>query len=191
MARPSVRQQQLYESQSTAQLLCLAVSSAFPLDVTSIPTSAVWPNAQQWSFGVQRELSRAFVVNLAYVGSKGTHLTIERQLNQLAPAAVKRKSFRPQRTAHDHRLHRSRARGGRPSGRRHHSVSACQRDTNHAAKPRLHVLCRRHAPIHTFRMSIPSPDALIPAWEKCSRLRMWRTRPITHFKLLCAIQADR
>lgn len=59
--------------------------SIFPLDVTSIPTQAVWPYAQQWSFGVQRELPRAFVVNVAYVGSKGTHLTVERQLNQLQP----------------------------------------------------------------------------------------------------------
>ncbi len=60
-------------------------NSVFPLDVTSIPTKAIWPYAQQWSFGVQRELPRAFVVNVAYVGSKGTHLTVERQLNQLPP----------------------------------------------------------------------------------------------------------
>ncbi len=62
-----------------------AASSVFPLDVTSIPTHAIWPYAQQWSFGVQRELSRALIVNLAYVGSKGTHLTVERQINQLRP----------------------------------------------------------------------------------------------------------
>src|SRR5208337_2175926 len=62
-----------------------SAGSVFPLDVTSIPTQAVWPYAQQWSFGVQRELPRAFVVDLAYVGSKGTHLTVERQLNQLPP----------------------------------------------------------------------------------------------------------
>jgi hypothetical protein len=60
-------------------------SSVFPIDVTSIPTKAIWPYAQQWSFGVQRELSKAVVVNVAYVGSKGTHLTVERQLNQLPP----------------------------------------------------------------------------------------------------------
>jgi hypothetical protein len=41
--------------------------STFPLDVTSIPTKAVWPYAQQWSFGIQRELSRSFVANVAYV----------------------------------------------------------------------------------------------------------------------------
>jgi len=69
--------------------------SAFPLDVTSIPTKAVWPYAAQWSFGVQRELPSAFVFNVAYVGSKGTHLTIERQLNQLKPVAVSENPFGP------------------------------------------------------------------------------------------------
>jgi Carboxypeptidase regulatory-like domain/TonB-dependent Receptor Plug Domain len=69
--------------------------SVFPLDVTSIPTKAIWPYAQQWSFGVQRELPKAFVVNLAYVGSKGTHLTVERQLNQLHPLPASYNPFGP------------------------------------------------------------------------------------------------
>jgi hypothetical protein len=34
---------------------------------------------------VQRELPRSFVTTFAYVGSRGTHLTVERQLNQLSP----------------------------------------------------------------------------------------------------------
>jgi Carboxypeptidase regulatory-like domain len=72
-----------------------AAGSAFPLDVTSIPTKAVWPYAQQWSFGIQRELPRAFLVNIAYVGSKGTHLTIERQLNQLLPLPASENPFGP------------------------------------------------------------------------------------------------
>lgn len=69
--------------------------SAFPLDVTSIPTKAVWPYAQQWSFGVQRELSKSVVVNVGYVGSKGTHLTVERQLNQLKPLPLSQNPFGP------------------------------------------------------------------------------------------------
>jgi hypothetical protein len=69
--------------------------SVFPLDVTSIPTKAVWPYAQQWSFGVQRELRSNIVLNLAYVGSKGTHLTVERQLNQLAPLPINENPFGP------------------------------------------------------------------------------------------------
>jgi hypothetical protein len=69
--------------------------SLYPIDVTSIPTAAVWPYSQQWSFGVQRELSRNFVVNAAYVGSKGTHLTVERQLNQLLPLPASLNPFGP------------------------------------------------------------------------------------------------
>jgi hypothetical protein len=58
---------------------------AFPLDVTSIPTKTVWPYVQQWSFSVQRQVSKDTLATVAYVGSKGTHLTAELQLNQLAP----------------------------------------------------------------------------------------------------------
>jgi hypothetical protein len=72
-----------------------SAASAFPLDVTSIPTKAIWPYAQQWSFGVQRELPRSTVLNVAYVGSRGTHLTVERQLNQLQPLPVSQNPFGP------------------------------------------------------------------------------------------------
>jgi len=60
-------------------------NSVYPLDVAAIPTTTVWPYVQQWSFGVQRELSRELTLDLAYVGSKGTHLTVARQLNQAQP----------------------------------------------------------------------------------------------------------
>jgi len=56
---------------------------AFPLDVTSIPTKTKWPYVQQWSLSVQRQLPKDTVATLAYVGSKGTHLTAELQVNQL------------------------------------------------------------------------------------------------------------
>ncbi len=57
----------------------------FPLNVTNIPTQAVYPYTQQWSLSIQRELSQGLVGSVAYVGSKGTHLTAERDLNQLQP----------------------------------------------------------------------------------------------------------
>ena len=60
-------------------------TGAFPLNVTAIPTRAVWPYVQQWSFSIQRELSKNTVATIAYVGSKGTHLTTDLQINQLAP----------------------------------------------------------------------------------------------------------
>ena len=72
-----------------------AAGSAFPLDVTAIPAKAIWPYAQQWSFGTQRELPRAVVLNVAYVGSKGTNLTVERQLNQLVPLPASENPFGP------------------------------------------------------------------------------------------------
>jgi hypothetical protein len=71
------------------------VGSAFPLDVASIPTKATWPYAQQWSFGMQRELPNSFVANIAYVGSKGTKLTIQRQINQLPPLPANQNPFGP------------------------------------------------------------------------------------------------
>jgi hypothetical protein len=57
--------------------------AAFPIDVTSIPTKTTWAYAQQWSFSVQRQLPKDMVATVAYVGSKGTHLSAELQLNQL------------------------------------------------------------------------------------------------------------
>ena len=62
-----------------------APASAFPANVTSIPTKAVWPYVQQWSFSIQRQLPWNTIVSVAYVGSKGTHLTDQVQLNQLQP----------------------------------------------------------------------------------------------------------
>ena len=69
--------------------------SLYPIDVTSIPTRAIWPYAQQWSFSVQHELPKDLVTNIAYVGSKGTHLTIERQLNQRLPLPLGDNPFGP------------------------------------------------------------------------------------------------
>jgi len=57
----------------------------FPLGVNSIPTKAIWPYVQQWNLNVQREMPSHIVLSVAYVGSKGTHLTIENNLNQLQP----------------------------------------------------------------------------------------------------------
>ena len=60
---------------------------AFPINVTSIPVNTKYSYSQQWSLSVQRELPKDFVATFAYVGSKGTHLTVERQLNQLQPVS--------------------------------------------------------------------------------------------------------
>ena len=57
----------------------------FPLSVNSIPEKAIWPYVQQWHLDVQRDLPGHFVGTVSYVGSKGTHLTQQRNLNQLLP----------------------------------------------------------------------------------------------------------
>jgi Carboxypeptidase regulatory-like domain/TonB-dependent Receptor Plug Domain len=58
----------------------------YPLGVSSIPyTHAVWPYVQQWNISVQRQLKEGTVLSVAYVGSKGTHLGLQSNLNQLYP----------------------------------------------------------------------------------------------------------
>jgi len=70
-------------------------NALYPIDVTSIPTRAIWPYVQQWSVGLQHELRRNLVINVGYAGSKGTHLTVERQLNQLPPLPLSQNPFGP------------------------------------------------------------------------------------------------
>ena len=64
-----------------------AAPPVYPLTFLSIPTKAVWPYIQQWHIDVQHEVAKNTVVTLAYVGSKGTHLNRQRDLNQLYPVA--------------------------------------------------------------------------------------------------------
>jgi len=54
-----------------------------PLSPLSIPNKAQWPYMQQWNLGVQKELPSHVILSMAYVGSKGTHLTLLSNLNQL------------------------------------------------------------------------------------------------------------
>ena len=66
-----------------------------PLNMVSIPTKTTWPYVQQWSFGVQRELNSETALSGAYVGSKGTHLAVAEQLNQLPPVPAASNPFGP------------------------------------------------------------------------------------------------
>jgi hypothetical protein len=54
-----------------------------PLSVNAIPTKAVWPYIQQWHLDIQRDLVKNTVVTVSYVGSKGTNLNRQLNLNQL------------------------------------------------------------------------------------------------------------
>lgn len=63
----------------------LCNTSTYPLNVTSIPNKAIYSYVQQWSLSLEHQVGRNLVGQLAYVGSKGTHLTAVRDLNQLSP----------------------------------------------------------------------------------------------------------
>jgi hypothetical protein len=47
------------------------------------------PYYQRWSLGIQRELPANFVFDISYVGSKGTKLFINEDLNPLVPPALR------------------------------------------------------------------------------------------------------
>ena len=70
-------------------------SEYFPIQVYSIPDKAVWPYVQQWHLDVQREVSHGTLVTVAYVGSKGTHLSLQRDINQLQPVPSSQNPFLP------------------------------------------------------------------------------------------------
>ena len=67
----------------------------FPLGPNSIPTQAIWPYMQQWHFDVQRDLARNTVLTVSYVGSKGTHLSDQRDFNQLLPVPASLNPYHP------------------------------------------------------------------------------------------------
>ena len=58
---------------------------AFPLNVTSVPNKAVYSYTQQWSLSLEHQVGKTMVGQVAYVGTKGTHLTAVTDLNQLQP----------------------------------------------------------------------------------------------------------
>ena len=68
---------------------------AFPLSPRAIPVTAMWPYVQQWNVNVQHEFWKNTVMSVAYVGSKGTHLGFQRDLNQLHPISPSQNPFLP------------------------------------------------------------------------------------------------
>jgi hypothetical protein len=73
-----------------------AAAGAFlPISVISLPTKINWPYVQQWHLDAQHEFARNLVATVAYVGSKGTHLTQLFNLNQLVPLRLSQNPYKP------------------------------------------------------------------------------------------------
>jgi hypothetical protein len=61
-----------------------AANSFLAVNISPLPRN---PYVQQWSLGVQRALSRNTTLELNYIGSKGTHLLMRRNIAQARPPA--------------------------------------------------------------------------------------------------------
>ena len=70
-----------------------ATPPVFPLGFISIPNQAVWPYMQQFHLDIQQELSGHSVLTVSYVGSKGTHLGRQSDLNQLYPTPAAKNPY--------------------------------------------------------------------------------------------------
>jgi hypothetical protein len=69
-------------------------SASGVLSFYSIPNKAIWPYMQQWHFDIQHELPGHSVITVGYVGSKGTHLGLQRDLNQLYPVLADQNPYK-------------------------------------------------------------------------------------------------
>jgi hypothetical protein len=70
----------------------------FPLgggvsQLTSITSQTQWPYVQQYHFDIQREVARNTLVTLAFVGSKGTHLSQQLDRNQIHSTPASQNPF--------------------------------------------------------------------------------------------------
>ena len=71
------------------------LSPSFPFSFTSIPSKVIWPYMQQWHFDIQHEMPHKTVVTVSYVGSKGTHLGRQIDLNQLHAVPASQNPYKP------------------------------------------------------------------------------------------------
>ena len=72
---------------------CNGVGLLFTSGITAIPTTAVWPYVQQWNLDMEHEILPATVLTVAYVGSKGTHLNLQNDVNQIVPTPASQNPY--------------------------------------------------------------------------------------------------
>ena len=73
-----------------SQALPRVPREALPTDgQTLVPSDLVSPYTQRWSFGIQRELASQWIAEVSYVGSKGTKLFINEDLNPQVPTGLR------------------------------------------------------------------------------------------------------
>lgn len=92
---PLVQNSSVFNIPSYTGISSGGVAPSGPLNVFSLPTKAIWPYIQQWNFSVQRELPSHTLLTAAYAGSKGTHLTDQRDINQLYPTPASQNPYLP------------------------------------------------------------------------------------------------
>jgi hypothetical protein len=63
------------------------------IGTTAYASQVHWPYVQQWNFDIQHDLARNTVGTVAYVGSKGTHLSDQIDANQLLPVPRSQNPF--------------------------------------------------------------------------------------------------
>ncbi|MDZ4797778.1 MAG: carboxypeptidase regulatory-like domain-containing protein [Bryobacteraceae bacterium] len=73
----------------------LSLSDPFPRNFPQLPSSALaiqrdlrTPYAQHWNFNIQQSIARRGVLEVGYVGTKGTRLISARDINQPRPSAA-------------------------------------------------------------------------------------------------------
>ncbi|MBV9226173.1 MAG: hypothetical protein JOY85_19230 [Acidobacteriaceae bacterium] len=92
---PLVQNTTVYNIPSYTGITSAGTGTSGPLNVFSIPTKAIWPYVQQWNFSVQQTLPSHTLLTVAYAGSKGTHLTDQRDINQIYPLTAALNPYLP------------------------------------------------------------------------------------------------
>ncbi len=66
-----------------------------PTSTSAYASQIRWPYNQQWHLDIQHEITKDTVATVAYVGSKGTDLMLERDINQLHSVPASQNPFQP------------------------------------------------------------------------------------------------